>query len=65
MNQLTLIDCARGKQYVLLTRDSKRNDELKRTTNENTLNILFLKLMTLNLIWNTTMSILSKDSVFT
>ena len=60
-----LIDCAWGKQYVLLKTKSQRNDILKRTTYENTLNILFLKLMILNLIWNTTMSILSKGRVFT
>ena len=50
---------------ILLYTKSQRNDKLKRTTYENTLNILFLKLMTLNLIWNTAMSILSKGRVFT
>ena len=50
---------------ILLYTKSQRNDKLKRTTYENTLNILFLELVTLNLIWNPTMSILSKGRVFT
>ena len=50
---------------ILLYTKSQRNDKLKRTTYENTWNILFLKLMSVNLIWNTTMSILSKSRVFT